>query len=211
MAIYANGIEDIKKIYEKIGQYPDFIHVDIIDSSMHKEASDTNLHQLNIVKAYWPNHKIHTHIMSKFPSKWLNKAIEYSDIIYFHLDCSEDIKVLSNRIKSHNKIPGLVLHKIDNNQELNKILKFFKEILVLSVNIPGISGQSFDIKVLNLIDKLNKSKLRNKFNICVDGGIKSNLLSKFTSERIVSGSDVLNSLNPKRRIMRLQTLSRYEK
>ena len=42
--------------------------------------------------------------------------------------------------------------------ELNKILNLFKEILVLSIDKPGISGQSFDFKVLNLIDKLNKSK-----------------------------------------------------
>ena len=47
--------------------------------------------------------------------------------------------------------------------------------------------------------------------MCVDGGVKSNLISKFSSERVVSGSDVLNNKNPKRQIMRLQTLSRYEK
>ena len=39
VAIYANGIEDVKKIYEKIGQYPDFIHVDIIDQSILTDVS----------------------------------------------------------------------------------------------------------------------------------------------------------------------------
>ena len=68
VAIYANGIEDVQKIYNKIGQYPDFIHVDIIDKTMNEGASETNLYQLKVVKAYWPNHEIHTHIMSKFPS-----------------------------------------------------------------------------------------------------------------------------------------------
>ena len=34
VAIYANGVEDINKIYEKIGPYPDFIHVDIVDKHL---------------------------------------------------------------------------------------------------------------------------------------------------------------------------------
>ena len=45
----------------------------------------------------------------------------------------------------------------------------------------------------------------------MDGGVKSNLINKFTSEKIVSGSDVLNSDHPVRRIMKLQTVARYEK
>ena len=81
------------------------------------------------------------------------------------------------------------------------MLNIFEEILVLSISKPGYSGQNFNFQVLNLIDKLNKSKLRNQFNICVDGGITSNILSKFSSEKVVSGSDVLNSSNPKRKIM----------
>ena len=38
VAIYANGYENIKKIYEEIGPYPDFIHVDITDKTMFKEV-----------------------------------------------------------------------------------------------------------------------------------------------------------------------------
>ena len=74
-----------------------------------------------------------------------------------------------------------------------------------------MSGQNFEEKAFSLIDNLNSLSQRHKFKICVDGGVKSNLISKFSSERVVSGSDVLNNKNPKRQIMRLQTLSRYEK
>ena len=31
VAIYANGYEDVKKIFNTSGPYPDFIHVDIVD------------------------------------------------------------------------------------------------------------------------------------------------------------------------------------
>ena len=64
---------------------------------------------------------------------------------------------------------------------------------------------------MKLIEKINLLKDRKKLNVCVDGGVKSNLINKFVSEKIVSGSEVLNSENPIKKIMTLQTLARYEK
>jgi pentose-5-phosphate-3-epimerase len=212
VAIYANGYEDIKKIYEKIGLYPDFIHVDIIDKTMNKNASDTKLSKVEVVKAYWPNHQIHTHIMSTNPLSCLDKSIyKFSDIIYFHNEFLDNKAEVINEIKKHGKIPGLVLHSVNDYEDLENTVKDFNEVLVLSIEKCGVSGQNFNKKSFDLINKLNKLNQRKKFKVCVDGGVKSNLISKFTSERIVSGSDVLNNQNPKRQIMRLQTLSRYEK
>tara|TARA_Y100000294_G_scaffold86755_1_gene81165 strand:- start:4563 stop:5630 length:1068 start_codon:yes stop_codon:yes gene_type:complete len=212
VAIYANGYEDIKKIYEKIGLYPDFIHVDIIDKTMNKNASDTKLSKVEVVKAYWPNHQIHTHIMSTNPLNCLDESIyKFSDIIYFHNESLGNKAEVINEIKKHGKIPGLVLHSVNDYEDLENTVKDFNEVLVLSIEKCGVSGQNFNKKSFDLINKLNKLNQRKKFKVCVDGGVKSNLISKFTSERIVSGSDVLNNQNPKRQIMRLQTLSRYEK
>ena len=212
VAIYANGYEDIKKIYEKIGPYPDFIHVDIIDNTMNQNALDTKLSKLEVVKAYWPNHQIHTHIMSKHPLNCLDEEIyKFSDIIYFHYESLDDKNKIIREIKNHKKVPGLVLHSVNKYENLDSIVKDFNEILVLSIKQCGVSGQNFEEKAFSLIDNLNSLSQRNKFKVCVDGGVKSNLISKFSSERIVSGSDVLSNKNPKRQIMRLQTLSRYEK
>ena len=36
VAVYANGIEDINKIFQKINKYPDFIHVDLVDTTFNK-------------------------------------------------------------------------------------------------------------------------------------------------------------------------------
>ena len=212
VAIYANGYEDIKKIYEKIGPYPDFIHVDIIDNTMNQNALDTKLSKLEVVKAYWPNHQIHTHIMSKRPLNCLDDEIyKFSDIIYFHHESLDDKNKIISEIKKHKKTPGLVLHSINDYNDLENVTKNFSEILVLSIKECGVSGQNFEKKAFVLVDKLNSLNQRRKFKICVDGGIKSNLISKISSERVVSGSDVLNNKNPKNQIMRLQTLSRYEK
>ena len=212
VAIYANGYEDIRKIYKKIGPYPDFIHVDIIDKTMNQNALDTKLSKIEVVKAYWPNHQIHTHIMSKHPLNCLDASIyKFSDIIYFHHESLDNKNEIIREIKKHSKIPGLVLHSINEYNNLEIVVGDFSEILVLTIKTCGVSGQSFNEKAFNLIDKLNNLSQRRKFKICVDGGVKSNLMSKFSSERVVSGSDVLNNKNPKKQIMRLQTLSRYEK
>ena len=105
----------------------------------------------------------------------------------------------------------MVLHSINTYNNLEKIIENFNEILVLSIEKPGFSGQKFNEKSYKLIERINSLKDRKSFNVCVDGGIKSNLINKFVSEKIVSGSDVLNSEYPIKKIMKLQTLARYEK
>ena len=211
VAIYANGYENLNKIYKMIGPYPDFIHVDIVDKTMNLNASDSNLSKLETVKAYWPKHEINTHIMSKNPIKILEgNIISFSDIIYIHHEIENRNEVIE-RIKKDNKIPGLVLHAVNEYNNLENIIADFKEVLILSIEKPGVSGQNFYDKSYKLIQKVNCLKFRKNFNLCVDGGIESHLINKFISEKVVSGSDVLNSEKPIRKIMKLQTVSRYEK
>ncbi len=211
VAIYANGYEDINKIFYRIGPYPDFIHVDIVDKTMNPNAKDTNLSKLEVVKAYWPKHKIETHIMSLNPIDIINdNLIANSDIIFIHHEIKNRQETIK-KILGNKKKPGLVLHSVNTYNNLEKIIENFSEILVLSIERPGFSGQKFNEKSLKLIEKINLLKDRKKLNICVDGGVKSNLINKFVSEKIVSGSEVLNSENPIKKIMTLQTLARYEK
>ena len=193
-----------------IGPYPDFIHVDIVDKTMNKDAPNPNLSKLEVVKAYWPNHSIETHIMSNDPINLLDeKILNYSDIIYVHNEIKNKMEVI-NKIKSK-KIPGIVLHSIYDYQDIEEIVKNFNQILVLSITKPGVSGQEFNERSYKLINKINLINLRNKYSVCVDGGVKSKIINKFISEKVVSGSEVLNNSNPIRKIMSLQTLARYEK
>ena len=178
---------------------------------MNKNALDTNLSKLEVVKAYWPKHKIETHIMSKNPINLIDeKIIDSSDIIYIHQEIENKEKVVK-KILEKNKTPGLVLHSINNYENLEEIIQNFKEILILSIKKPGVSGQEFNEDSYNLIKRINLLKKRNNLTVCVDGGVKSNLINKFTSEKVVSGSDVLNSKQPVKKIMKLQTVARYEK
>ena len=69
-----------------IGQFPDFIHVDIVDNSFASNAKEIKTYRMETIQAFWPNKKIHTHVMSKTPSKYLLEIIPFSDIIYIHLN-----------------------------------------------------------------------------------------------------------------------------
>ena len=178
---------------------------------MNQDAVDPNLSKLEVVKAYWPNHSVETHIMSKNPLELINKNIlNFSDIIYVHNEIQNKDKVI-NLIKDNKKTPGIVLHSIYDYFDIESCLKGFEQILVLSIEKPGVSGQKFNEKSFKLIEKINSLKNRNRFSLCVDGGVKSNIINKFISEKVVSGSDVLSSNHPIRKIMMLQTVARYEK
>ena len=45
IAVYANGQEDISGIHEKIGSFPDFIHVDIVDSTFASNAIEAKTYR----------------------------------------------------------------------------------------------------------------------------------------------------------------------
>ena len=209
VAIYANGIENLQAIYDKISYFPDFIHVDIVDDSMSENAEEVATYRLETMKAYWPKTQIQTHIMSMFPSKWIGNALLYSDVVYIHAECKENISILIKNIKSSGKKAGIAL-TMDTNPldvpELNKV----DYVLLLTIRNPGYSGQKFDIEGIEKINQINNLSFRTQFVLCVDGGVNEQNISSLQAENVVSGSSVLNSSNPKGKILRLQTVGRYE-
>ena len=210
VAIYANGVENLNSIHEKIGQYPDFIHVDIVDSSFTSSQEEVKAYRMETIKALWSNREIHTHIMSKTPSSWLSEVLAYSDIVYFHWECDEDIKTVLDTIHKAGKKAGLALTMKTTLDDVKEIFKQIEAVLLLTISEPGYSGQKFDIEGLKRIEQLNEHQFRDHFRVCVDGGINEKIISLVQAEDVVSGASVLNHDNPKQQILRLQTSGRYE-
>ena len=52
VAIYANGVENIERIYNLIGSYLDFVHVDIVDSTFNQYANTTKTYRLKSIRAF---------------------------------------------------------------------------------------------------------------------------------------------------------------
>ena len=210
VAIYANGFEELEIIKNKIGEFPDFIHIDIVDKTMKENADEIDFSKLDAIKRIWPGKEIHTHIMSTHPLKLIQKVIKFSKIIYVHKEVQEDLNDLRNYMLDHNVIPGIALHSKLNYANIEKDTEGFKEIMLLSIDKPGFSGQKFNQRTFELINKIDQMKNRSDINLLVDGGVNSKIIRKINCEKIVSGAAVLKSDKPITEIMKLQTVSRYE-
>lgn len=210
VAIYANGVEDLNSIHKRIGQYPNFIHVDIVDQTFASDAEKIKAYRMETIRAFWPNREIHTHIMSRTPSKWIPEVLPYSDLIYVHWECDESIEQVIQSIRSRNVRAGVALTMETEPSEVESVLAEVDSILLLTIPQPGQSGQKFDMTGLERIQHLNQAAYRNQLRICIDGGVDEKIAPLLQVEDVVSGSSVLNHEDPKLQIMRLQTAGRYE-
>lgn len=212
VAIYANGVEDVKGIFEKIGTCPDFIHVDLIDETFGAgKAESPQTYRLETIRAYWPNKKIDAHIMSRTPSKWINDIAPHVDAIIVHIDVDEPIDGILENISKLDRQIGLCVAMRDSLDMIRPSLSHVDMLMILSIPEPGRSGQTFDMNALDWISEVNAWPDRSRIDFCVDGGVNERTVGLLNVEQVVSGSSVLNAPDPKRQIMRLQTSSNYER
>ena len=206
VAIYLDEKENIEDIFSKVGFYPDYIHVDFVDKTMNENVDKPNFDKFNQIKKKWPNHRIESHIMSKKPSQYINQFSKYSDVIYFHYEIDEEIEEVRGLINNFNIKSGLVLHASKKYNNLENLIKSYKEILILCIANPGESGQKFLDVSNELIRDINNLKIRDKFNLCVDGGLSQKNISNIECEKIVSASNVFKNEDPKKQITNLQKI-----
>ena len=211
VAIYADGVEDIKIIYDRISNISDFIHIDIVDKSFNPTCKDVKAYRAEVVRAYWQKKKIEVHIMSKTPSVWLQDLLPYVDIIYIHAEIDEDIQAVFKTIENAGVKAGIAVGISDKLNSIFPYLDQIKHVLLLAIQKPGFSGQKFDMDILPWIEELNQHKNRQNFEICLDGGVNQTTVKYLNVESVVSGSFILSAPNPIKNIMLLQTSGEYEK
>ena len=210
VAIYADGVEDVENIFNKVENYPDFIHIDIVDKTMNENSKAVLSYKTEVIKAFWNKKFIETHIMSLRPLRWILKIAKNVDRIYVHTNLEVNLEKVLKTIRENNCQAGIVIQKKSEIEILNRHVDLIDSVLVLCIKKPGVSGQKFQENSFDLIKSLNNHKNRNRFSLNVDGGVYNKNISKIKSENVVSGSYVLNSKNPIRNIMILQTSSQYE-
>lgn len=211
IAIYLSGSEDVKNIKKKIAYYPDWIHLDLVDQTFKKNANDVEISKGYESKLYWPRLKFMTHIMSKNPSKWIEKVDVFSDYIIVQYEVDEQLDEIINKIKSIHKKVGISLMPNTPIESLSKYYTKLDIIQILGIHNLGESGQQMDESTLLKIKELNeiKSKNKYKFDVCFDGGVKLENIDKIKAKYIVSGSTVLNSEESIKTIFALKTSSKY--
>jgi len=211
VAIYADGVEDIKLIFDRISNISDFIHIDIVDKSFNPNCKDVKAYRAEVVRAYWQKKKIEVHIMSKTPSIWLEDLLPYVDIIYIHAEIDEDMHEVFKTIENAGVKAGIAVGISEKLESIYPFLEYVKHVLLLAIPKPGFSGQKFDMEILPWIEELNQHANRQNFEICLDGGVNQTTVKYLNVESVVSGSLILSAPNPIKNIMLLQTSGEYEK
>lgn len=207
IAIHLNNNDEVDSIFQQIGNYPDFIHIDLIDETYNENNIAINLDKLDKIVNIWKSKKIQLHIMSKNPSYWINELAHYNLEIFFHSNCNEGYQQLQSSFEDKNL--GIVLDKNIEDKELELILRKFSNIMVLSIDKPGESGQKFNKEFESFINKLIKKSLVRKNKLTLDGGMTPTVASNFDVQEIVSASSVLGSANSKFQIINFQTSQKY--
>ena len=190
-------------IYSKVKQFPDFIHVDIVDSSYLNEMTEIRSYRIETIKAFWPKKEIHVHIMSKYPSQWIEKIKFYADRIYIHTEIDEDMLLIKKKYEKNVELCPVIQPNL-NLKNYENILSNFKRLLILCISKPGKSGQKFNNNTYNLLDEIKLNEKLKNLNICIDGGINNEVLKKVDVQEAVSASYVLNSKNPVNAILDLK-------
>jgi len=205
IAFYLNKKLNLKKIFATIGNNSNFIHIDIVEKSFSKNKLKNDISVLSEIKKTWPNHEIQTHIMSKKPSKILKDIIEYSDIIFIHYEINENLYELRKKIEAQNKKFGIAITLKTPPKKILNVLKKTSNLLILSVDDPGFSGQKFNFKTFDYIEYFNDIDFRKKFRICVDGGVDKNIIKILKVDDVVSNSAIISSRNPAKEILKFQS------
>jgi len=210
IAVYVNTAEDIRLIRQKVGEFPSFMHVDIVDETFNPNCTLPATMRMEVVRAYWEKKSIHAHVMSSEPRRWIKDVLSYCDVAIFHIEGVKDIPELIAEVKAAGKKAGLALCAYTPVAEILPYINSIDIVLLLAIPNPGYSGQVFQMDTLDKIKELNALPARQHFEICVDGGVNESVVSLLQVEKVVTGSSALNNPNPVRQIMRLQTSSNYE-
>lgn len=210
VAVYVDSAEDIRMIRKKVGDFPSFIHVDIVDDSFKAGCSLPSTERMEVVRACWERKAIHAHVMSSNPRFWMKWVLAYCDVAIFHIEGVTDCAAILEEARMAGKKIGIAL-RIGTPLDLAKpYLASVDIVLLLAILNPGQSGQLLQMEVLDRVAELDQLPERQYFEICVDGGVNDKNISLLKVEKVVSGSFVLNYHDPCLRIMRLQTSCNYE-
>jgi ribulose-phosphate 3-epimerase len=210
VAVYVNKVEDIKSIRQKVGLFPDFIHVDLVDSTIRQEVEAPNTHRVEVVHAYWPKKQLHVHLMTRQPSKYLAEVLPFADVVIVQCEIDENLDDVLRRIKTAGKRTAVCLTMDTPIEKIRPYAGRIDMLMLLAISHPGFSGQELQLPVLDRIAEVQHWPERKHFELCVDGGVNEKNIRLLNVEKVVSGSSVLNHPRPTRQIMRLQTSSNYE-
>ncbi|MGF3555030.1 MAG: GtrA family protein, partial [Thermoplasmatota archaeon] len=211
VAIYMRPEENLDEIFKKVGEYPDFIHLDLVDETFNENANKIDISAGYKVRNILKNTPIFTHIMSKNLSYWVAKVSPFSDVIIIEYSKGKDFLKVIKELKLKNKKVGVSIRQDLEENELKNVLKIVDYVQILGIEKPGMSGQLLNKNSIDLLNKIKRIKLKNKPKIIFDGGVRLENINNIDAEFIVSASTILNSTAPVKTMFELKNNAKYHK
>jgi ribulose-phosphate 3-epimerase len=205
LAIYVSRSSDINAIFQRVGEYCDHIHIDLVDETMKDDAEEIDLCVIKKARKFWTWQPFMVHIMSKSPYHWVRECIDDVDVVLVHIDSDDNIYQIIAECRSKQKKFGVVAHSSVDLADLLPYLPHVDYVLVLGIEKPGHSGQTLMPQAINMAHTLALLSRRYNYNLIFDGGVTLQNVNNIPAEYIVSSSAVLRNENPVRACLSLMT------
>ncbi|MCH4153181.1 MAG: ribulose-phosphate 3-epimerase [Mageeibacillus sp.] len=202
-ADFCNLERDIKKVEGRA----EYLHLDIMDGHYVSNIS----FGLPVVKSIRKATGMifDTHLMITEPEKYVDAfAAAGSDIITFHIECTDEPEALVDHIRASGCKAGIAIHPDTDIERLIPMAGRCDLILVMSVR-PGFGGQGYldgstsrIARVRNALDECNSGAI-----LAVDGGINAKTIREAYdagARLFVAGNAVFGSDDPGRAIEELK-------
>jgi len=214
--------KDLKNIINKVDLVKDVaktIQIDVLDNTLIKEKTFTDLNKLKNIKT---DIEIIIHLMVDDPKKYIKKLNgsfifskgKISNVSTFITQLTEDKNKIMEFIKLAKNSGYRAGISINTDQDTFLLIPFLDKIDVIQFMgvDPGKQGNKF---LPEVIDKIIDFK--NKFpgvETLVDGGISNdnfNLVVKVGVDKVVIGSSIFNTENPKQKFIEFSNLFEEER
>ena len=197
------SVRSATKELEKAGC--DYLHLDIMDGVFVPQITFGAKIVADIKKI--SKVPLDAHLMIVNPENHIDDFAKAGvNMISIHFENNIHLHKLIMQIKSHNIKAGVVLNPHTRVENIEPIIDYIDNILIMSVN-PGFGGQKFIESSIEKIKKAKKLIGNRDIILSVDGGINLNTCDKVIeagANFLVSGSAIIDSEDKKSVINRLK-------
>jgi ribulose-phosphate 3-epimerase len=184
-AINEQTFEEIKNKLEIITPFTDWVQIDVSNDTFSPHVTWGNPQDL---LSYQTSLSIEVHLMIDNPENVLEQWLKIPSVkrAIIHYESTEDIDKNIEIAQQCGKELGLALNPETGWELLTKYFDRVNFVQLLAVN-PGLSGQDFNLRILEKIRTLRDYK--KNVIIEIDGGVNLNV-AKLVKE---AGADIINS------------------
>lgn len=210
IAVYASPVEQVRRIFLKVGRNCDHIHVDLVDSTVNSTAQ-VDLKKIQLARSLWPSIPFAIHLMTRRPDKWIENTLDSIDWYLFSMGSDTPLQPLMARCQLAGKKVGVVWHCSNSLEEIYQYLPHVDFVMVLGIEKPGQSGQRITRESIAVVQMLHRLRSRYNYDLMFDGSVNPQTVSEIPARYIVAASSVLKANQPARVIYTLRTGGRHER